>query len=375
MRSRAPPYVPPLTVVPAGLPTVILAGMTSSQDERHDPKITRARVTRPSARGSGIRYFSTMLASEGRLARHDGSRTGAHHSTSPAGPSRPTARAAGLTVTLAAALGTWLVWWAMVTTWPGQRVEERVFGTADRFQDVVNHLVEPVLLLGSPPWLLTGFLVACGIGLLRGRPAAASLAAVVIVGSNLITQVIKNGVFHRTGLLGEWNRDINTLPSGHVTVVAAAWAALLLVVPRSWRPTTALAGAGVTCAMGLATVADRWHRPSDVVAAVLVVVAWTSLVCALAPVRWMGSDDAGPARGGDGLTLPVIALLVTVAVPTAVLSVLAAAAADGRVLASAPSDDGLTAYLGGLLAAVAISAFGFAVLLWLCRTAAGRHQA
>lgn len=337
---------------------------------------------------SGIRYFSTMPTSAGRLARHDGSRTEPHRPASPSGPSgpsaprRPTARTAGLTVALAAALGTWLVWWAMVTTWPGQRVEERVFVTADRFQDVVNHLVEPVLLLGSPPWLVTGFLVACGIGLLRRRPTAAGLAAVVILGSNLTTQVIKDGVFHRTGLVGEWNRDINTLPSGHVTVVAAAWAALLLVVPRSRRPATALAGAVVTCAMSLATVADRWHRPSDVVAAVLVVVAWTSLVCAFAPAAWASPDDVGPARGGDGAArggdgaaLPVIALLGTVAVPMAVLSVLAAAATEGHLRATAPWDDGLTAYLGGLLAVCAISAFGFAVLLWVCRTAAGSRRA
>lgn len=316
-----------------------------------------------------------MPTSEGRLARHDGSRTGPHHSASPSGPRRPTARPADLTVALAAALGTWLVWWAMVTTWPGQRVEERVFVTADRFQDVVNHLVEPVLLLGSPPWLVTGFLVACGIGLLRRRPTSAGLAAVVIVGSNLTTQVIKDGVFHRTGLVGEWNRDINTLPSGHVTVVAAAWAALLLVVPRSRRPVTALAGAAVTCAMSLATVADRWHRPSDVVAAVLVVVAWTSLVCAFAPAGWAGPDDVGPAGSGDGAALPVIAVLGTVATPMAVLSVLAALVTEDRVRAAAPWDDGLTAYLGGLLAVCAISAFGFAVLLWVCRTAAWSRRA
>ncbi|MGI5189282.1 phosphatase PAP2 family protein [Promicromonospora sp. CA-289599] len=316
-----------------------------------------------------------MPTSEGRLARHDGSRTGPRDSASSSGPGRPPARTVGLTVALAAALGTWLVWWAMVTTWPGQRVEERVFVTADRFQDVVNHLVEPVLLLGSPPWLVTGFLVACGIGLLRRRPTAAALAAVVILGSNLTTQVIKDGVFHRTGLVGEWNRDINTLPSGHVTVVAAAWAALLLVVPRSWRPATALAGAAVTCAMSLATVADRWHRPSDVVAAVLVVVAWTSLVCAFAPAGRAGPDDVGPAGGDDGAALPVIALLGTVAVPMAVLSVLAAAVTEGRVRAAAPWDDGLTAYLGGLLAVCAISTFGFAVLLWVCRTAAASRRA
>jgi hypothetical protein len=311
-----------------------------------------------------------MPTSEGRVARHDGSRTGPDHQTFVPRHQPSTARLVGLTVALAAALGTWLVWWAMVTTWPGQRVEERVFETADRFQDVVNHLVEPVLLLGSPPWLGAGFLAVCGIGVLRRRWSAVALAAAVILGSNLTTQLIKDGVFHRTGLVGEWNRDVNTLPSGHVTVVAAAWAALLLVAPRGWRPATAVAGAAVTCAMSLATVADRWHRPSDVVAAVLVVVAWTALVCALAPAGWAGPADAGPARRGDVGTRLVAVSLGAVAVPAAVLSVLAAAVSEGHTWAVLPWAGGLTAYAGGLLAGCAISAVAFAVLLAVCQATA-----
>jgi membrane-associated phospholipid phosphatase len=304
-----------------------------------------------------------MLASDGRLARHDGWRTGPDPKTPARATSRSAARSAGLVVALAAATGTWLAWWAMVTTWPGQRVEDRVFLTADRFQDVVNHLVEPVLLLGSPPWLAAGLVVTCGLGLVRRRWGAASMAAVVILGSNLTTQVIKDGVFYRTGLVGEWNRDINTLPSGHVTVVAAAWAALLFVAPRRWRPLTALAGAVATCAIGLATVADRWHRPSDVVAAVLVVVAWAALVCALAPARWADHPDDDPLDRSDAPTGLVAGLLGMIAVPAAGLSVLAAAATEGRAWTGLPWDGDLTAYVGGLLAACAISAAAFAVLL------------
>ena len=271
---------------------------------------------------------------------------------------------------MGAAVGTWLVWWAMVATWPGQRVEERVFETADRFQDVVNPLVEPVLLLGSLPWLLTGLGLVCGIGLLRRRWVAAGLAAVVIIGSNVTTQVIKDGVFHRTGLVGEWNRDINTLPSGHVTVVVAAWAALLLVTPRGWRPLTAFAGAVAACGIGLATLGDRWHRPSDVVAAVLVVVAWTALVCAAAPRGWADRTGDDPADRADVSTWLVTTVLGVVAVPTAGLSVLAAAATEGHTWTGLPWAGGLTAYTGGLLAACAVSAAAFAVLLPLCQATA-----
>jgi membrane-associated phospholipid phosphatase len=258
----------------------------------------------------------------------------------------------------------------MVTTWPGQRVEERVFETADRFQDVVNPLVEPVLLLGSLPWLLAGLVLVCGIGLVRRRWGAAALAAVVIIGSNVTTQVIKDGVFHRTGLVGEWNRDINTLPSGHVTVVVAAWAALLLVTPRGRRPLTAFAGAVAACAIGLATLGDRWHRPSDVVAAVLVVVAWTALACAAAPAGWADRPGDDPDGRADVSTRLVTTVLCVVALPTAGLSVLAAAATEGHSWTGLPWAGGLTAYTAGLLAACAVAAAAFAVLLPLCQAAA-----
>ncbi|MFD7308115.1 phosphatase PAP2 family protein [Promicromonospora sp. NPDC059942] len=313
-----------------------------------------------------------MPATDGRMVRPAGSRTGADL-PQPA-PSRgappSTTRLAALTVAFAAALGTLLVWWAMVTTWPGQRVEERVFVTADLFQDVVNRPVEPVLLLGSPPWLVTGFLAVCGVGLARRRWGATALAAAVILGSNLTTQVIKDGVFYRTGLVGEWNRDINTLPSGHVTVVAAAWAALLLVAPRRWRPATALAGAILTCAMGLATIADRWHRPSDVVAAVLVVVLWTALAGVATPAGWADRPEDDPL-GSTALPTRLVAVVLGVAaVPAAVLSVLAAAATEGRLGPGLPWDAGLVAYAGGHLAACAVAAAAFAVLLPLTQAAA-----
>ncbi|MFD2026732.1 phosphatase PAP2 family protein [Promicromonospora aerolata] len=311
-----------------------------------------------------------MPVSDGRRASLAGSRTGPDPTAPPRPTVRRTTRAAGFVVALGAAAGTWLVWWAMVTTWPGQRLEERVFDTADRFQDVVNPLVEPVLLLGSLPWLLMGLGLVCGIGLLRRRWRAAAMAAVVIIGSNVTTQVVKDGVFDRTGLVGEWNRDVNTLPSGHVTVVVAAWAALLLVTPRGWRPLAAFAGAVASGAIGLATLGDRWHRPSDVVAAVLVVVACTALVCAVAPARWADRPGDDPAARAAVSTRLVTTALWVLAVPTAGLSVLAAAATEGHTWTGLPWAGGLTAYTAGLLAACAISATAFAVLLPLCQATA-----
>jgi hypothetical protein len=131
----------------------------------------------------------------------------------------------------------------------------------------------------------------------------------------------------------------------------------------------ALAGAAATCAMGLATIADRWHRPSDVVAAVLVVVGWTALVCAFAPAR--SAPGAGTARPAGVATRLVAILLGGIAVPAALVSVLAAAATEGYAWAALPWSGGLTAYTGGLLAACAVSAAAFAALLVVCRATTG----
>ncbi|MFC8943242.1 hypothetical protein ACFT1B_34720, partial [Streptomyces griseoincarnatus] len=121
-----------------------------------------------------------------------------------------------------------------------------------------------------------------------------------------------------------------------------------------------------TCAMGLAALADRWHRPSDVVAAVLVVVAWTAVVCAFAPARWAGPPTARGAGAGEVATWLVTTLLGVIAVPAAGASVLAAVSTEGHAWAALAWSNGLTAYAGGLLAACAASAAGFAALLAVC---------
>ena len=89
-------------------------------------------------------------------------------------------------------------------------------------------------------------------------------------------------------------------PSGHTTAAASVSAALLLVVPPRARPWAAVLGAGYTTATGISTLIGQWHRPSDVVAAVLVVLAWTAIACALValtPARRVDGDRCAPARG------------------------------------------------------------------------------
>lgn len=89
----------------------------------------------------------------------------------------------------------------------------------------------------------------------------------------------------------------NSAPSGHTTFAAAAGAALFLAAPRLLRPTVALCAALATCLTGASTIINGWHRPADVVTAILVTAIWT--VVGMGVLRYVRpADFAVPARGG-----------------------------------------------------------------------------
>ena len=89
----------------------------------------------------------------------------------------------------------------------------------------------------------------------------------------------------------------NSAPSGHTTFAAAAGAAFFLAAPRFLRPTVALCAAFATCLTGASTIINGWHRPADVVTAILVTAIWT--VVGMGVLRYVRpADFAVAARGG-----------------------------------------------------------------------------
>jgi len=193
-----------------------------------------------------------------------------------------------------------------------------------------------------------------------------------MIGANVTTQVLKKWVFERPelGVPGGYG---NTLPSGHTTVAAAAAVVLTLVVAPRVRPWAAALGAVYTTATGISTLVGRWHRPSDVVAAVLVVLAWTAATCALAVLvpRWSASGDV-PV---DRVPVPAVtrAMLVVLSALAAVAGVVAAVALSStwsKVPDVTSRSDLLTAYLGGAAGTAFAACLGFAIVLWLRQAAA-----
>ena len=152
------------------------------------------------------------------------------------------------------------------------------------------------------------------IGLLRRSHRRAVWAVIAVVGSNLSAQALKYWILWRPDydISARWD-NANTLPSGHTTMATSAAVALILLSGRRWRALSAWAGALFAIAMGYSTLVCQWHRPSDVLAAVLVPVAWGAVAVAggawdsafygAAPharAEGAAGDSGGGSDGGAG---------------------------------------------------------------------------
>ncbi len=162
-----------------------------------------------------------------------------------------------------------------IGTTAGQQYDDAAMNTFSAGREARTALLS-VLGRVSIGLILVVMLACITTALLRGRLQWAVGAVVVIAGANITTQLLKNMALDRPDLAGLGT--LNSLPSGHTTVVASATAAALLVVPPAFRAPMALAGAAATTLTGASTIVAGWHRPSDIIAALAVSLAWASLV-------------------------------------------------------------------------------------------------
>jgi hypothetical protein len=261
-------------------------------------------------------------------------------------------------VAVLALWGVWATWDVFVASERGQRADQLALVGAARGQGVLWEAAEAVLGVVSNSFVGLGLAAAVILALVRGRWWLAAQVAILVAGSNLTTQVLKHVVLDRPALLDVARADINTLPSGHTTVAASVAAGLLIAVPRRWRPVVAVAGAAYTGATGVSTLIGQWHRPSDVVAAVLVVLAWSAGVCALSSSSSLDAARSGLDRASSGAA----GLLLVGAAGTGALA-LGALGSVGGYDWGLPLGGDLTAYMGGMLGVVAVTLASFALML------------
>ncbi|HEX3317393.1 MAG TPA: phosphatase PAP2 family protein [Solirubrobacteraceae bacterium] len=165
----------------------------------------------------------------------------------------------------------------------------------------------------NPVPLVIAAIVLMGIAIVRGRIRVAAAVAVILIGANLTTQVLKPLLAHPR--FAEWlgHAQINgaSWPSGHSTAAMAIALCAVLVAPARLRPAVAALGAVFAVAIAYSLVAMGWHWPADVLGGFLVAATWTLLAVAAlreADLRWAaGTGREKAARLRDALTPPAVA--------------------------------------------------------------------
>ncbi|MBM7799017.1 membrane-associated phospholipid phosphatase [Microlunatus panaciterrae] len=205
---------------------------------------------------------------------------------------RAASTAVALVMSLLALLAAAAIGWVALTTVRGQQLDDLAAHVLSAGSIAVADDLSRLLELVSVSSAALALAVLMGLALVRGRLRLAVGAAVLMAGANVTTQVLKHLLLTRPDL---GYGTLNSLPSGHTTVVFSLVLAAVLVSPRPVRPLVVLAGSAVGTLTGLATLVAGWHRTSDVVAALLVTLAWAAAVTAVlaATTTRTGSDHGG----------------------------------------------------------------------------------
>ena len=184
---------------------------------------------------------------------------------------------------IAAAVSLVTLYLAAVCTAVGQRTEDvAVLGSnvahsdpswAQSFLATLAHDSAIVVAIALP--LLFGWL--------RQKFARGVVLAAAVLAANVTTQVLKHLVFARPdlGVPSELGTT-NSLPSGTTTLLVSASLAIVLMLPDALRRSPASVALPMLAVVaGCATISLDWHRPADVIAAVVVVAAWFALAASV----------------------------------------------------------------------------------------------
>jgi hypothetical protein len=157
----------------------------------------------------------------------------------------------------------------------GLRLDETVLDAVSSTA-LVDDMVH-VDLRSLSHWLIALLLLALGLlallALVRLRFDLVLAAVIVVAGANPTTHFLQHDLFTRPGL----SPEVNGLPSQHMTVALSVALAALIVAPRAWRSVVAIGVSAAATLVGVSLVLGRWHRPSDVIAAVFVCVVWAAV--------------------------------------------------------------------------------------------------
>lgn len=183
------------------------------------------------------------------------------------------------------------IWWLCVYTENGQSYDEIVW------KQLPSNL--PVWAAGvmnavAQSWLVIA--VSCVLGgvgvvvaLIRRRWWLVGQMAVFAVVCLAVTQIKR--LLPRPFIIQTDSPVANSAPSGHTMLAVASAVLLLIAVPRVARALAAVVGGAWSVLVGVSVMVGQWHRTSDVLMSILLVVGLALIT--LVFTRTSGMDDPG----------------------------------------------------------------------------------
>lgn len=231
----------------------------------------------------------------------------------------------------------------------GQTMDQLAFDGAEFGRRSVTPLAQELLDALPLVSVVAGLALTGVVTIVRRNGKTLIVAFGVALAAVLTTQLLKIALLTRPDL-GVEGYDGNSFPSGHTTVAAASALAVFLVSSPRTRGLAALGGSCFAIVAGAATLANGWHRPSDVIAALVVVAIW-GCVAGLVLTRGPWSMGTLPVGGGRARPPAVDRLQLRLLVPFAVVAFAAFWVTYFRAFGDTPGT--LIAYIGGVTAIVA----------------------
>jgi membrane-associated phospholipid phosphatase len=152
-----------------------------------------------------------------------------------------------------------------------------LLGFAQLNRPRLDRLTQFIASLCDPQWYVFLAVIPLAMALARRRPRVAAMIALVLLGANETTQLLKplliaprDPVWWSPIAQASW-------PSGHATASMTLALCTVIAAPPRWRPAVAATMVGFALAVCYSFLELGWHYPSDVFGGFLVAATWTLL--------------------------------------------------------------------------------------------------
>lgn len=202
-----------------------------------------------------------------------------------------------------------LAWWAAVRTTTGQQYDDLVWET---LKDGMPGFLAPFIEFFTRSTYVIGLIIIIGIVsvlmvVVRRRWLLLIQLVCFALASFLMGFTLKR-VLPRPTLDPSLANPSNSSPSGHSVAAFAAAAVLVMAVPLSLRAVASVVSFIFATSVGLSVVVEKWHRPSDVLVAFLLVTGLALIT--LSFTRASGMDKAGARRSSAPLQILSTVMMV-----------------------------------------------------------------